>query len=64
MNGRCSIHCLLASSRNGAREVALSLYSSQESKEVNRVLDEFLILLSSFSQEVPARAVDDANVPV
>ena len=33
-------------------------------KEVNRVLDEFLMLLSSFSQEVPARAVDDANVPV
>ena len=29
-------------------------------KEVHRVLDEFLILLSSFSQEVPARAVDDA----
>ena len=33
-------------------------------KEVHRVLDEFLIFLSSFSQEVPARAVDDANVPV
>ena len=33
-------------------------------KEVHRVLDEFLILPSSFSQEVPARAVDDANVPV
>ena len=33
-------------------------------KEVHRVLDEFLILLSSFSQEVPARAVDDADVPV
>ena len=33
-------------------------------KEVHRVLDEFLILLSSFSQEVPARAVDDTNVPV
>ena len=33
-------------------------------KEVHRVLDEFLILLSSFSQEVPARALDDANVPV
>ena len=28
--GRCSILCLLASSRNGAREVAISLYSSQE----------------------------------
>ena len=33
-------------------------------KKVHRVLDEFLILLSSFSQEVPERAVDDANVPV
>ena len=33
-------------------------------KEVHRVLDEFLIFLSSFSQEVPARAVDDADVPV
>ena len=33
-------------------------------KEVHRILDEFLILLCSFSQEVPARAVDDADVPV
>ena len=33
-------------------------------KEVHRVLDEFIIILCSFSQEVPARAVDDANVPV
>ena len=33
-------------------------------KEVHRVLDEFLILFSSFSQEVPARVVDNANVPV
>ena len=32
-------------------------------KEVHRVLDEFLVLLSSFSREVPARAVDDADVP-
>ena len=32
-------------------------------KEVHRVLDEFLILLSSFSQELSARAIDDANVP-
>ena len=30
--GRCSIPCLLASSRNGVREVALSLCSSQEWK--------------------------------
>ena len=33
-------------------------------KEVHRVLDEFLIRPSSFSQEVPARAVENANVPV
>ena len=33
-------------------------------EEIQRVLDEFLILLDSFSQEVPARAVDDADVPV
>ena len=33
-------------------------------KEVYRVLDEFLILLCSFSQEVSARATDDADVPV
>lgn len=33
-------------------------------KEVHRVVDEFLILLCSFSQEVPARAVDDADVPL
>ena len=33
-------------------------------KEVHRVLDEFLVLFCSFSQEVPARAVDDAKVPV
>ena len=33
-------------------------------KEVHRVLDEFLFFLSSFTQGVPARAIDDANVPV
>ena len=33
-------------------------------KEVHRILDEFLIILCSFSQEVPARAIDDADVPV
>ena len=33
-------------------------------KEFHRVLDEFLILLCPFSQEVPARAVDDADVPL
>ena len=32
-------------------------------KQVHRVLHEFLILLTSFSQEVAARATDDANVP-
>ena len=33
-------------------------------EEVHRVLDEFLVLLCSISQEVPARAVDDADVPI
>ena len=33
-------------------------------EEIESVLDEFLIFLSSVAQEVPARAVDDANVPV
>ena len=33
-------------------------------KEIHCVLNEFLILLCFFSQEVPARAVDDADVPV
>ena len=33
-------------------------------KELHCVLDEFLIFLSSFTQEVSARAVDNANVPV
>ena len=33
-------------------------------KEILRVLNKFLILLCSFSQEVPARAVDDADVPI
>ena len=33
-------------------------------KKVHRVLDEFLIFTSSFTQEVPAHAMDDANVPV
>ena len=61
---RCSIPCLLASSRNGAREVALFCTIVRNRKEVHRVLDEFLILLSSISQEVPARAVDDADVSV
>ena len=33
-------------------------------EEVHGVLDKFLVLLCSFSQEVSARAVDDADVPV
>ena len=33
-------------------------------EEIHGVLDKFLVLLSSFTQEVPARAVDDADVPV
>ena len=33
-------------------------------EEIHGVLDEFLVLLCSVSQEVPARAVDDADVPV
>ena len=33
-------------------------------EEIHGVLDKFLVLLSSFSQEVTARAVDDASVPV
>ena len=33
-------------------------------EEIHCVLNEFLVLLCSFSQEVPARAVDDADVPV
>ena len=31
-------------------------------KEVKSELDEFLVLLRSISQEVPARAIDDADV--
>ena len=33
-------------------------------KDVKSVLDEFLVLLRSISQEVSARAVDDAEIPV
>ena len=32
-------------------------------KEIHGVLDKFLVLLCFVSQEVPARAVDDADVP-
>ena len=33
-------------------------------KKVHRILDDSLIRPSLFTQEVPTRAVDDANVPV
>ena len=33
-------------------------------QEIHSVLDKFLVLLRSVSQEVPARAIDDADVPV
>ena len=33
-------------------------------EEIHGVLDKFLLFLCSVSQEVPARAVDDADVPV
>ena len=33
-------------------------------EEIHGVLDKFLVLLCSVSQEVPARAVDDADVPI
>ena len=33
-------------------------------EEIHGVLDKFFVLLCSVAQEVPARAVDDADVPV
>ena len=33
-------------------------------EEIHGVLDKFLVLLRSVSQEVSARAIDDADVPV
>ena len=33
-------------------------------EEIHGVLDKFLVLFRSISQEVPARAIDDADVPV
>ena len=33
-------------------------------EEIHCVLDKFLVLLRSVAQEVPARAIDDADVPV
>ena len=54
----------LASSRNGARGVAFLYLVVRIREEIHGVLDKFLVLLCSVSQEVPARAVDDADVPV
>ena len=33
-------------------------------EETHGVLDKFIVLVRSVSQEVPARAIDDADVPV
>ena len=33
-------------------------------EEIHGVLDKFLVLLCPVSQEVPARAIDDADIPV
>ena len=33
-------------------------------EEIHGAMDKFLVLLRSVSQEVPARAIDDADVPV
>ena len=55
---------LLASSRIGAHGVAFLYVVVKNGNEIHCVLNEFLILLCSFSQEVPARAVDDAGVPL
>ena len=33
-------------------------------KEIHGVLDKFLVLLCSGSLEVPARAIDDTDVPI
>ena len=40
------------------------LYVVGSREEIHGVLDKFLVLLCSVAQEVPARAVDDADVPV
>ena len=36
----------------------------RDREEIQHGLDVLLVLLRSVSQEVPARAVDDANVPI
>ena len=53
-----------ASFRIGDRGVALFDVNFGIEKRSRTVLDVFLILLRSISQAVPARAVDDADVPV
>ena len=63
-NSRCNTRGHLTSSRNGARGVALSFCRSWESRGDPCVQDKFLILLCSVSQEMPASAVHDADVPV
>ena len=47
---RCNIPCLPVSYRIGVREIALSLWRSQEWKRVHRVLDEFLILFFLYAR--------------
>ena len=61
---RCSTRDPLASSRNGARGVALFYVVVGNREEIHGVLDKFLVLLCSVAQDVPARAVDDADVRI
>ena len=55
---------LPTSSRSGARGSPFLDVVIENRKEVKSVLDESLVLFRSISQEVPACAVDDADVPV
>ena len=59
-----NIPCLPPSYHIDVRDVVLLVDVLRSWKKVHRILDEFLIFPSSFTQEVPARAIDDANVPV
>ena len=43
---------------------SFSYIVSGNRKEINSVFDELFVLIRSISQEVPARAVDNADVPV
>ena len=54
---------LLASSCNGVNSPSLNTVVWNR-EEVHRVLDEFLVLLCSCSQEVPACAINDAEFPL